>query len=252
MRSGKSSDPVRVGYISASDPDELAYDFGGVLPDGLEMLGVAPRAPIRVLSPEALVRAEAGLEEAADELVRQDVSAIILSIAPLVYVKGLGYDGTLARRLEKRTSLPVTTNQTAAVEALRAVGVDNIVLLSPNTRELLGKQVAFFEASGIRVVRADCLDIRDNLEINRLDEQQSYEFIRVSLENSSDAAGLYLSGPCWRTLNLIGPLEAETGRPVITSLQSTVWAAKGLVGDGRKVSGYGRLLSSETFPGMDL
>jgi maleate cis-trans isomerase len=234
--------PVRVGYISASDPDDLAYDFGGLLPEGLEMLGVAPPRPIRAVTPGALKEAEAGLEAAAEELVGRDVRAIILSIAPLIYVKGVGYDSELCRRLHLSTGLPVTTNQTAAIQALRELRVGSITLLSPNTRDLLERQARFFEASGIDVVHADCLDIPDNRDIDCVEERHSYEFIQVAVEASPKAEGIYLSGPCWRTLNLNDRLESQTGLPVVTALQSTVWAAKRLVSDQRPVLGYGQLL----------
>ena len=42
----------------------------------------------------------------------------------------------------------------------------------------------------------------------------------------------------------IAALEAATGRPVVTSNQAQVWEALSLVGYGRPLHGYGRLLQS--------
>ena len=55
----------RVGYISASDPDELSYDFGSMLPPGLEMVCASPPEPVRLVTVGALAAAERGLEVAA-------------------------------------------------------------------------------------------------------------------------------------------------------------------------------------------
>jgi len=234
----------RVGYISASDPDELSYDFGSILPEFLEMVSAAPPEPVRVVTVEALAAAERGLDQAARELVDRDVQGIILSIAPIVYVGGHGYDRVLIDRVRAATGLPVTTNQTAAVGALESLGVKSIALLNPNTSELLAHQVKFFEDSGIAVGVAKSLDIADNRDIDCIPRDVSYEFVKSAFHADDLPEGVYLSGPCWRTLDIIEPLEAELGIPVVTALQAMVWAAARLVNRTATVRGYGRLLAT--------
>lgn len=233
---------ITIGYISASDPDELDYDFGDLLPPGVRMVGVAPAEPIREVTLAAIDAAERGAEAAADELAARGVNGIIVSIAPLVYVRGHGYDRELIDRIERRTGLPATTNQTAAVEALQHLGVDSVLLLNPNTADLVEKQAEFFERSRVHVVAARSMNIRDNRDIDCVDRDTSYRFIEESLQSSPPAEGLYLSGPCWRTLDLIEPLERETGRPVVTALQGMVWAGLRMAGIAPNIDGYGRLM----------
>ncbi len=231
-----------VGYIPASNPEELDYDFAGIVPADVEMVGAAPTLPITLVTEEAIEAAEAGLEEVARTLARKGAQAVIVSIAPLIYVRGYGYDRDIIERVCRATGLPASTNQTAAVEAFRALGVERIVLLNPNTSDLLQSQVEFFEKSGVHVVAARSMDILDNRDIDRVDETTSYRFISETIGAASPADGVYLSGPCWRTLNLIDPLERETGMAVVTALQAMVWEGIRLVGLHRDVSGYGRLM----------
>jgi maleate isomerase len=236
--------PIRVGYISASDPDDLSYDFGAILPDFLEMVCAAPPDPVRLVTVEALAAAERGLEVAAHGLVRDGVDAIVVSIAPLVFLGGLGYDRVIIERVTAATGLPVTTNQTAAVDAFKQLGVTRIALANPNTSNLLDRQVEFFEDSGIEVETARSMEIPDNRDIDCVPSDVSFEFIRSTIRGGRPPEGVYLSGPCWRTLDLIEPLEAELGVPVVSALQAMVWGALRLVGRPTVVNGYGQLLTA--------
>ncbi|MFQ5878630.1 MAG: hypothetical protein ACE5IZ_00420 [Dehalococcoidia bacterium] len=235
---------ARIGYISASNLDELGYDFGHLIPEGVEMVGASPSQPIRLVTLEAIEAAEAGLDLVAQELARREVDAIVISIAPLVYVKGKGYDKQLIARIERLTGLPTTTNQTAGIDALRSLGVGRVILLNPNTSDLLEKQVEFFRQSGVQVVAARSMDIPDNRDIDRVEEATSYQFIKEAVTQAPPAHGLYLSGPCWRTLDLIEPIEQEIGLSVVTALQAMVWASLRMVGVSEPISGYGRLMRS--------
>jgi maleate isomerase len=234
----------RVGYISASDPDDLRYDFGAILPDYLEMVCAAPPDPVRVVTVQALAAAERGLDVAARELVDAGVDAIVISIAPLVFLGGLGYDRVLIDRVRDLTGLPVTTNQTAAVDALKALGVSRITLVNPNTGDLMARQVKFFEESGIAVDVARSMDIADNRDIDCVPRDVSHEFVRSAVSREHPPEGVYLSGPCWRTLDIIEPLESELGIPVVTALQAMVWASMRLIDRPAQVNGYGQLLAS--------
>jgi maleate isomerase len=234
----------KVGYISASDPDELSYEFGSMLPEHLVMECAAPSDPVRLVTTEALAAAERGLGVAAQELVDRGVEAIVISIAPLVYVGGHGYDRVLIDQLEELTGLPVTTNQTAAVDALRALGIARIALLNPNTSDMLAPQAKFFEDSGIAVDVARSLEIADNRDIDCVPSDTSYEFVKSAVDTERPPEGVYLSGPCWRTLDIIEPLEADLGVPVVTALQAMVWASMRLVNRPARINGYGQLLSA--------
>jgi maleate isomerase len=243
---GTSPAPVErctVGYISASDPDDLSYDFGSILPDFLEMVCAAPPDPVRLVTVDALAAAERGLEVAARELLDRHVDAIVVSIAPLVFLGGVGYDRVLIDRVHAATGLRVTTNQTAAIDAFKALGVSRIALVNPNTSDLLARQVRFFEDSGIAVGVAKSMDIADNRDIDCVSSDVSHDFVRSAVRTERPPEGVYLSGPCWRTLDLIEPLEAELGVPVVTALQAMVWASMRLVDRPTVVNGYGQLLT---------
>ena len=193
----------RVGYISASDPDELSYDFGSMLPPGLEMVCASPPEPVRLVTVGALAAAERGLEVAAGPGGRGRSGDRGLDRTARLPRRG-GYDQVLIDRVHAATGLPVTTNQTAAVDAFRALGVSRIALMNPNTSDLLAHQVRFFEDSGIAVDVAESMEIEDNRDIDCVPPDVSHQFVKSAIRPERPPEGVYLSGPCWRTLDIIG------------------------------------------------
>lgn len=232
----------KIGYISGSAPEDLSYDFGTLVPEGVEVIAAYSTESIKVMTPEAAGRAELGLDKAAQDLVERGADAIIISIAPLIYVNPPGYDRVLIKRVHDLTGKPTTTNQTAGIDGLHALGVTRVVIANPNTSDLMAKQVQFFEGNGLTVVGARSLEIVSNHDIDCMRQEESYRFITEAVAAAPSADGIYLSGPCWRTLALIDRIEQETGLPVVTALQATVWAGMQLVGLDQPVAGHGRLM----------
>ena len=60
---------------------------------------------------------------------------------------------------------------------------------------------------------------------------------------SPEADVLFCSCTAWRSMEAAEALENETGRPVVTSNQATVWAAFDRLGIQPAVTGFGSLLS---------
>ena len=54
--------------------------------------------------------------------------------------------------------------------------------------------------------------------------------------------------PCtaWRPVEAVAAIEARTGKPVVTSNQSTIWTALRALGITRPITGFGRLLENLT------
>jgi maleate cis-trans isomerase len=56
-----------------------------------------------------------------------------------------------------------------------------------------------------------------------------------------ESQALFISCSNFRTLELITELEFETGRPVVTSNQASMWGTLRAIGDSREIAGAGRL-----------
>ncbi|HEV7803587.1 MAG TPA: decarboxylase, partial [Burkholderiales bacterium] len=99
---------------------------------------------------------------------------------------------------------------------------------------------SFLEASGVEVADMKGLALVDNLVVGRLGPETAYDLaLKV---DRSDADAIVLSCTNWQTMEAIERIERETGKPVITTTQASIWAALRIIGHREPVGGYGRLL----------
>jgi maleate isomerase len=141
-----------------------------------------------------------------------------------------------------KPGVPFTTPITAAVAAFRRLGARRIAVLTPYVDEVNEAIHGFLTASGLEIVEFGSFHLRTEPEIAGVPPEAIV------------AAGRSISGPGAEALFIsctglqghaaIGALEAATGKPVVTSNQAQVWEALSLVGYGRPLHGYGRLLES--------
>jgi len=142
---------ARIGFINPSMTAETPIqEFPMVAPPGVAMV-------MAILAIQHLVREDIGksldlLKGAAAELARAKVDIIVLGGSPPVTYGGFGFDKEISRQIGEVTSIPGTTSQTGAVEALRKLGVHKLVIGSPfaEDQNLLLKK--FLEDSGFKVV----------------------------------------------------------------------------------------------------
>ena len=61
-----------------------------------------------------------------------------------------------------------------------------------------------------------------------------------------EADALLCSCTAWRSVEAIAAIEARTGKPAVSSNQSTIWTALRALGITRPITGFGRLLEHLT------
>jgi maleate cis-trans isomerase len=191
---------------------------------------------------EALYR---DLDAALEELARAkpDVVAYACTAGSLV----LPLD-KLTRHMEVKAGVPCVATAPALVEACRALGLRRISLATPYHDALNEHERQFFAACGIETVRMAGLGIgaggpHEYVNIARVAEQEVYEHCRAT--DAPEAQGMIVSCTDFRTAAVIPLLEAELGKPVVSSNLATFWAALRKAGISRPIAGFGRLLEVE-------
>lgn len=134
---------------------------------------------------------------------------------------------------------PVTTSG-ALVEAMLALGVRRVSVATPYLPELAALLDRFFAESGVEVLADHSLG-RDH-EIWTVPYRETAALVRSV--DRPDADAIVISCTNLPTYDVIAPLEAELGKPVITANQTTVWAALRrlglrLAGPGQRLAGVG-------------
>ena len=112
--------------------------------------------------------------------------------------------------------------------------------LSPYTAPVQGREIAFLEHLGLEVVGDAALGIDTNDEMARLTPEQLADWALGHRDAAAD--GYFLSCTALRTAELIAPLEAGFGRPVVTSNQVMVWHALRSAGWAGRARCWGRLM----------
>lgn len=229
---------ARIGLLVPSSNTTVEPEFYRALPRGVTLH--TARLFLTRIAPESILKMVEDLETQARLLASADVDVIVLGATAPSFLNGLGYDRELIAKIEAATGRKATTTSTALVQALKHFGAKRVVLGSAYDEKVNGIAKAFLEASGTEVVAMQGLSLVDNLVVGRLGSDTAYDLaLKV---NRSDADAIVLSCTNWQTMDAIERIERETGKPVITTTQASVWAALRMLGHTESINGYGRLL----------
>ena len=154
---------------------------------------------------------------------------------------------TLPAYIEKEAGVPGVATAPALVHACRALGLTRVAVATPYHDALNEHERRFLEACGIQVKSLRGLGIgaggsHEYVEIARVPKQQVYEHCRDT--DVPEADGMIISCTDFAALEAVPRLEAELGKPVVSSNLATFWAALRAAGSKTPLPGFGSLLTS--------
>lgn len=245
----QASDPViaanrRIGLLVPSSNSTIEVEFYRALPPEIT-LHVA-RLFLTRIEPASIARLVEDLEREAGYLASADVDVIVLGATAPSFIKGKGYDRELISRLEQNTGKLATTTSTALLEALAALRLKRIALATAFQAQVNDIAIRFLADNGVEVVASHGLGKVDNLEVGRLPIETAREAARQV--DCRDADAIVLACTNWRSMAVIAELEAELGKPVLSTSQVSLWHALKLVGHEAPLTGFGRLLAMPSTP----
>ena len=116
----------RIGLLAPSSNTTVETEFFKVLPEGVTLH--TARLPITQVTPESIGKMADSLDVEAKMLASADVDVIILGATAPSFLKGLGYDREVSKRITDVTGKPATTTSTALLEAFKTLGISRIAL----------------------------------------------------------------------------------------------------------------------------
>jgi len=180
------------------------------------------------ITPERLVEMDARIAPAV-ALIRPaeriDVVAFGCTSASMV----IGEENVFARILEARPGVACTTPITAALAALRTLGVQRAALLTPYVRPINDYMRGYIEARGVSITRMASFEHVNDNEVARIDTAS----LRAAVERlgqNPDVEAVFVSCTSLRIAGLVPELEARIGKPVISSNFAMAWHALRLAG----------------------
>jgi maleate isomerase len=235
--------PLHQTGIAVVAPYDLALDreLWRWVPDDVSLhITRMPYAPLAVST-------EMALHISDPELVARGVTDI-QAVSPLVaayactsgsFVGGLAGEAALVAAMIDAGAPAAVTTSGALLTALRHLDLTKIATATPYTADLTAGLSVFLAEAGVQVVAASGLGLTSDIWTVPYDVTAGL----VRDTDTDDAQAVFISCTNLPTYDLIAPLEAELGKPVLTANQVTIWSALTVI--GRKAVGPGqRLLES--------
>jgi arylmalonate decarboxylase len=220
----------------------------GVPEEGIAMYGdrlkyVVTGLGVESMTPEGFNAVIERVPAAAEKLAAAGAEAIELTGTSLTFYQGEAFNRKLRQIVVDASGLPATTMSNGVIEGLKEVGAKRVAVATAYNDVVNDRLSAFWREHGLEPVVVTGMGIELIVDVDKVTQNDLLEFGASVRASAPDADSLLLSCGGFRTLELIAPLEARTGVPVISSMPHGLWAGARLVGMSGAAPGYGTLLS---------
>jgi maleate isomerase len=124
--------------------------------------------------------------------------------------------------IRNATGVAVTSTAASIIEALNALRIRKLVLVTPYVQATNDHEIGYFRERGFDVVRDTALGLKNGDEYITV---QPERWIEIALANDHpEADGYFLSCTNTTQIEAIEAIEQATGKPVISSNQAVLWA----------------------------
>ena len=214
----------KFGFITPSICDTVLMEFYRILPEGV--LVTAVDLKVQNLVDEEFREAISKIEEAVKVLDYEEVQAIIVGGTPPITKMGFDAEKEIIQKVETMTRKPASTTPTAEVDAMKALDLKRIGLVSPYMEPLNQHLKSYLEHCGFEVIVTKGLDIVKNVNLTQQPFHRAYTVAKEAfLAANGEVDGIFLTCPRWPTVRCIAALERDLGVPVVSSPQAIVWKA---------------------------
>ncbi|WP_181787151.1 maleate cis-trans isomerase family protein [Streptomyces phytophilus] len=230
---------ARIGQIRPATAIEGAEEWREVAPTGVAFADA--RTIVPRVDAAGLREMMSQVVEASRQLATAKVDLIVQCGAPGTFIPGPGTDEKVTGEITAATGVPAITMQQATNDALRALGATKVAVGTIYTDEVNESLRTYLTALGFEVVAMEGLQLTDPYEASVHDADSAYRLGRRLHKAAPDAEALLISCGTFRTFEVLPYLELDTGTPVVTSNQASLWRALRHLGLRDELPALGRL-----------
>ncbi len=238
---GGLGERARIGLIVLATDQTIEYEFRTVL----NLPGVALyesrlyNAP--TITPETLQAMEREIA-GSTSLILPDVPLDVVAYACTSGAMVIGEARVHARIHEARPEVSCTTPMEATIAAFQALGVQRICLIAPYADEINRRMRSYIQERGFSVPVMGSWNEPDDSKVARISPASIREAV-IDLGRSKMVEAAFVSCTNLRVVDMVEQIEADLGKPVISSNHALAWHCLRLAGVGDHLPQFGRLFT---------
>lgn len=223
---------TRIGLVVPPGNVAMERELAHYLADGVVMNVNRLSRPTPAVTKESLLAMIGSLDQAVKDLsfCFPKPEVIIYGCTSGSFVSGPDKDAELAQRITDLVGIRAVTTSTAILQGLRAVGAKRVFLLTPYIEEVTAHEVALLEHHGFSIGGVDSFNCLDTRDIAKISTGQVEEMMLRHATEVKACDAVLISCTQLLTMDRIDAMEKALGKPVVTSNQSSLWAALKLIG----------------------
>jgi len=179
----------------------------------------------------------------AADLAREGADLISVFGSSITFYRGAEFNKQLTDQVTALTGLPATTQSNGLVDGLKHVNARRVAVATAYTDEVTQRLKIFLEEHGFQIVSAKGLGYVQ-IPAGAATQPILHELGVAAYSASNKADALVMSCGALRTLDLIVPLEADIGVPVVSSTPHGLWHCARMVGLDARIDGFGMVMAA--------
>jgi maleate cis-trans isomerase len=219
---------LKVGLMVPINNTTMERELTAWLPAGTQCVTLRIPRGKGLLTRETIAAYKAEALTLAESFKDHDIDILAYGCTAAGFISGPAADAALARELGEVSGKPVVTTARAMVAALNAAGVNDIAVVTPYLEAVNTQLKAFLADAGIRVSAFDSLFAADVDALGRISAPQVADISRRTMR--AECSALFIACSQLPTYEILGGLGREFGRPVLSSIQSTAWQVRRVLG----------------------
>lgn len=239
----------RIGLLVPSTNSVAEPDVYGSVPDGVTVHVHRLFMPDNVSKKDAMDRMNSDLEQGARYLSTAKVDIVCMTGTQNSFYKGASGADWMETTMSQAAGVPSVASSPSVLQALRHFGARKVTVATPYTvwgNERLGVYLNENGFEPLNIERDERIADGHPQHMNDQDPADIREYVLSVYRKEADA--IFLPCAAWRVMEIAADLEAETGLPVVTTNQATVWRTLRKLGVRKARPGFGRLLTEMPDP----
>lgn len=205
----------RIGLMLPYDNAVIEPEFARTLPPGVSAHVVRTTKTDRMeLAEESLLL--------APTMKQLRATIALYACNASSFIQGRAWHDSFLERFQAAAGVPTESANSAMTKLMAHRRIKRVAVVSPYPKWLLEPLAKFITDSGFEVANIVGLGLEPP-DINVLGPEQSYRFAKEA--DVARADGVLIVATNFRTLEILGFLEQELRKPVVSSNQALMWMA---------------------------